>query len=196
MLPLNLVNSRMSLVKKYTAFTLLELLVTLAIMSILVSLAAPSWSKFVAERKINLQVWELRRSLELARSLAVSQHLVWKVCMAATSLACVKEQGQRLLVFRDANNDHRANRDEVIVRDIEVLGTNIKLSASGRSYIRFKPTGEAMDSGNFLVCSDNQTIAYGRQAIVFRSGRIRLSRDTDSDGYDDRGGVKIRCHSS
>lgn len=186
----------MNPVKKYTAFTLLELLVTLAIMSILVSLAAPSWSMLVAERKINFQVWELRRALELARSLAVSQHLVWKVCMAATSLACVKEQGQRLLVFLDANNDHRVNRDEVIVRDIEVSGTNIKLSASGRSYIRFKPTGDAMDSGNFLVCSDNQSIAYGRQAIVFRSGRIRLSRDTDDDGYDDRGGVNIRCHSS
>ena len=62
----------MNRVKKYTAFTLLELLVTLAIMSILVSLAAPSWSTLVAERKINFQVWELRRALELARSLAVS----------------------------------------------------------------------------------------------------------------------------
>ena len=185
----------MSLVKKYPAFTLLELLATLAIMSILVSLAAPSWSRFIAERKINLQVLELRRTLESGRSLAVWQHLVWKVHMAATSLACVKEQGQRLLVFFDANNDHRLNTDGVIFRDIELLGTNIKLSASGRSYVRFKPTGHAMDSGKFLVCSDNKSIAFGRQAIVFRSGRIRLSPDTDDDGHDNRGGGNIRCHS-
>lgn len=71
----------MSLVKKYAAFTLLELVVTLAITSILVSLTAPSWSRFIAERNVNLQVWELRRTLELARGLAVPQHLVWKVCI-------------------------------------------------------------------------------------------------------------------
>lgn len=184
----------MSLIKTNAAFTLLELLVTLAIASILVSLAAPSGSRFIAERTINLRVWELRRTLELARGLAVSQHQVWKVCMAAASLACVKQQGQRLLVFRDANRDHRVNADEIIIKDIAVLGVSITLSASGRSSIRFKPTGEAMDSGNFLVCSENQTITYGRQAIVFRSGRIRLSKDTDNDGYDDRGGANIRCY--
>ncbi|MDG0971147.1 MAG: GspH/FimT family protein [Porticoccaceae bacterium] len=184
----------MNLTNKNMAFTLLELLITLIIVSILATLAAPSWSKFIAKQKINIQVWELRRTLELARSFAVSQHLVWKVCMAAHSLVCVKEQGQRLLVFADLNNDHRVNKGEVLIKDIALSGTSIKLSASGRAYVRFKPTGEAMDSGNFLVCSNDQSITYGRQAIVFRSGRIRLSKDTDNDGYDDRVGKNIKCH--
>ena len=182
--------------KHYSAFALVELLVTLSIMSILVSLAAPSWAAFLAERKINLQVWELRRTLELARGLAVSQHQVWKVCMATGSLVCVKEQGERLLVFRDTNNDHRFNSSEILYRDTKLSGGNIKLSASGRAYVRFKGSGEALDSGNFLVCSENQSMTYGRQTIIFRSGRIRLSRDSDNDGHDDRGGVNIRCHSN
>ncbi len=62
--------------------------------------------------------------------------------------------------------------------------------------MRFKGSGEALDSGNFLVCSENQSVTYGRQTIIFHSGRIRLSRDSDNDGHDDRGGVNIRCHSN
>ncbi|MGB2218022.1 MAG: hypothetical protein ACPHZ8_06680, partial [Porticoccaceae bacterium] len=64
--------------------------------------------------------------------------------------------------------------------------------ASGRSYVRFKASGEAMDSGNFLVCGKGGG-DYGRKTIVFRSGRVRLSKDTDGDGYDDLRGVKITC---
>ena len=51
-----------------------------------------------------------------------------------------------------------------------------------------------LESGNIEVCSTNQAVDYGRQAIVFRSGRIRLSSDSDGDGYDDAGGTKIECH--
>lgn len=69
------------------------------------------------------------------------------------------------------------------------------MSASfGRPYIRFTRSGEALDSGNLEVCSADQSVDYGRQAIVFRSGRIRLSSDSDGDGYDDVGGTKIACH--
>ncbi len=181
--------------KKDSGFTLVELLVTLGIMAILASLTAPSWATFLADRKINLQVWALRKNLELARGLALSQQQIWKVCLADSSQVCLKEEAERLLIFRDANNDHRVNTDEVLYRDVELQDTPIKLSASGRAYIRFKGTGEAMDSGNFLVCAKNEAMIYGRQTIVFRSGRIRLSRDTDGDGHDDRGGINIRCHS-
>lgn len=174
------------------AFTLLEVLFSLAIILFLISLAAPSIQALILKSSIKTQALEIRRALELARGLAVSQGVVFKLCTSDQSYQCVKHSGLRLLVFRDSDNNHRLDPTESLYLD-RTLQQAIKLSASGRSYIRFKNSGEALDSGNFLVCAKNRAIDFGRQAIVFRSGRIRLSKDNNHDGYDDRGKQQIRC---
>ena len=164
----------------------------LTLVELIIGLASPSFQRFTNRQIIRHQIWELRRALELARGLAVTQQKIWKVCMATNSYHCVKQGGQRLLVFQDSDNDHQRDTTESLHLDLHNPSTIITLSASGRSYVRFKASGEAMDSGNFLVCvrgSDD----YGRKTIVFRSGRVRLSNDTDGDGYDDSREVKITC---
>ena len=40
-----------------------------------------------------------------------------------------------------------------------------------------------MESGNFEVCASDPNVIKGRQVIIYRSGRIRLSKDTNQDGY-------------
>ena len=172
--------------------TLVELIIGLAILAVLLSLASPSFQRFTDRQIIRHQIWELRRALELARGLAVTQQTIWKVCMATNNHHCVKHAGQRLLVFQDSNKNHRRDAAESLHLDLQNSSTIITLSASGRSYVRFKPSGEAMDSGNFLVCAKGGD-DYGGKTIVFRSGRVRLSKDTDGDGYDDSRGVKITC---
>lgn len=174
-------------------FTLAELLVSIAILAVLATLAIPSFNNLLDRQAISQQAWEVRRALELARGLAVAEQQVWKVCMADLNLQCVKQQGQRLLVFRDSNNDHLVNGQDKLQLNLQIQSRNIRLSASGRSYIRFKGSGEALDSGNFLFCGNDKSSQYGRQTIVFRSGRVRLSTDTDGDSYDDAGGKKISC---
>lgn len=174
-------------------FTLAELLVSMTILAVLAALAVPSFNNLLNRQAISQQAWEVRRALELARGLAVAEQQVWKVCMADLNLQCVKQQGQRLLVFRDSNNDHLVNGQDKLQLNLQIQSRNIRLSASGRSYIRFKGSGEALDSGNFLFCGNDKSSQYGRQTIVFRSGRVRLSTDTDGDSYDDAGGKKISC---
>lgn len=177
----------------YQGFTLVELLFSMAILAILVSLTAPSFNNMLNRQAVSHQAWEVRRALELARGLAVADQQTWKVCMADIDRQCVKQRGQRLLVFRDNNNDHLLNGDEKLQLDLKIQSKNIRLRASGRSYIRFNGSGEALDSGHFLFCGNDSASEYGRQTIVFRSGRVRLSTDTDGDSYDDAGGKKISC---
>lgn len=178
-------------------FTLLELIVTLAIAAILLVIATPSFTNFAQKRAVIQKTLQVRGALELARGLAVSQHQIWKVCTVNALDACVKKDGVRLLVFRDENLDNSFTPDESLHQDIDINAIEIELSASfGTTSIRFSGTGEAMESGNYEVCAQDQNFDYGRRAIVFRSGRVRLSEDTDGDGYDDSGGVKIECHTS
>jgi type IV fimbrial biogenesis protein FimT len=176
-------------------FTLLELIVTLAIAAILLVIATPSFTNFAQKRAVIQKTLQVRGALELARGLAVSQHQIWKVCTVSASNACVTKDGVRLLVFRDDNLDDSFTPGESLQQDIDINAIEIELAASfGLSYIRFSGTGEAMESGNYEVCAQDQNFDYGRRVIIFRSGRVRLSEDTDGDGYDDSGGVKIECH--
>jgi prepilin-type N-terminal cleavage/methylation domain-containing protein len=182
---------------KARAFTLLELIITLAIAAILLVIATPSFTNFTQKRAVSQKTVQVRSALELARGLAISQKQVWTVCTVNALNACVKEDGLRLIVFRDGNLDNSFSSGESLQQEVDMNAVQIELAASfGRSYIRFSATGEAMESGNYEICSANQNFDYGRRAIIFRSGRVRLSTDTDSDGYDDTNGVKIECHSS
>jgi type IV fimbrial biogenesis protein FimT len=177
-------------------FTLLELIITLAIAAILLVIATPSFTNFAQKRAVSQKTVQVRGALELARGLAVSQHQVWTVCTVNAANACVKEDGLRLIVFLDDNLDNSFSAGESLQQDIDINSVQMELAASfGRSYIRFSGTGEAMESGNYQICSQDQNFAFGRQVIIFRSGRVRLSSDSDGDGYDDNSGVKIECHS-
>jgi type IV fimbrial biogenesis protein FimT len=179
------------------AFTLIELMVTIAIAAILLVVAVPSFTSFSQRRAVSLKTVQVRNALELARGQAISQHQTWIVCTVNASNNCVKNDGLRLLVFRDDNDDKGFTAGEPLQQDIDINSIELTLSASfGRDYLRFASNGEALESGNFEVCSSNLSFDYGRQVIVFRSGRVRLSTDSNGDGYDDTGGTKIQCHTS
>ena len=177
-------------------FTLLELIITLSIAAILLAIATPSFTNFAQKRAVSQKTLQVRGALELARGLAVSQHQIWTVCTVNAANACVKDDGLRLLVFFDDNLDNSFSAGESLQQEVDINSVQMALAASfGVNYIRFSGTGEAMEMGNFEICSSNQNFDYGRRVIIFRSGRVRLSSDSDSDGYDDDGGVKIECHS-
>ena len=179
------------------AFTLIELIITLAIAAILLVIATPSFTNFAQKRSVSQKTVEIRGALELARGQAVSQRQVWTVCTVNSLNSCVEDGGERLLVFQDDNGDNSLDSSDSLRQEIDLSSVQVELSASfGRSYIRFSESGEAMESGNFQICAQNESFSYGRRVVIFRSGRIRLSSDSDGDGFDDIGGVKIECHSS
>ena len=111
--------------KVATGLTLVELIICLAILALLLSLASPSFQRFTNRQIIRHQIWELRRALELARGLAVTQQKIWKVCMATNNHHCIKQGGQRLLVFQDSDNDHRRDTDESLHLDLHNPSTFI-----------------------------------------------------------------------
>jgi prepilin-type N-terminal cleavage/methylation domain-containing protein len=59
--------------KKLSGFTLVELLVTLMIFSSLSLLVVPSYFGYQSRQAISLKAWEIKRALELARSIAASE---------------------------------------------------------------------------------------------------------------------------
>lgn len=46
-------------------------------------------------RRVNTQLWEIRRGLELTRSMARSQGQIWTACFSNEDDLCVRSQGVR-----------------------------------------------------------------------------------------------------
>ena len=176
-------------------FTLVELMIALLVFSSLSMVAVPSYVGYQERQVTSLKALEVKRMLEFARNIAITKNKEVKVCLATSDYRCTKENGNRLLLFHDQNTNHQWNEPEQKYRDISIESLALKLSVSGgRRYMRFKPTGESKESGNILVCDEKAGSNYGRQVIVFRSGQIRLSKDDNLDGYDDKSGHSIICN--
>ncbi|MDR8014846.1 GspH/FimT family pseudopilin [Ectopseudomonas guguanensis] len=71
------------------AFTLIELMVTLAVLAVVISLAAPSFSNMLQENRLAAMSSELQGALQLARSEAVRRRANVTLCRSnTTQTAC------------------------------------------------------------------------------------------------------------
>lgn len=175
-------------------FTLVELIISLAVLLCLSSLLLPSLTGINTRRAVSLKAWEVKRYLEYARNIAITHNKEITLCTATVDYRCVREQGSRLLVFDDTDNNRQWTAEEALYRDTQLGDALLSLSASWRSsVVRFQNAGGSKESGNFQVCMRGVE-HFGRQVIFFRSGRIRLSRDSDRDGYDDKSSSPILCN--
>ena len=183
------------IINKLHAFTLIELLLTIMILSVLTLLVLPSYFGYQSRYAVSLKAWEIKTALELARSIAIAQYTQIKVCPVNSDFRCVPHSGTNLIVFKDSNNNHQWNKNEHLYKQIAIEQFNTKLSASGRPFIRLKQNGESMESGNIALCDPEKT-DFAKQVIFFHSGRVRISQDQDADGYDEKIGRKLMCKNS
>lgn len=165
------------------------------IFSMLSIFMVPSYFGYQSRQAISLKAWEIKTALELARSIAIAENRQIKACLVNPKFTCLSHSGAKFIVFNDSNSNHQWDIDEYLYKDIAIDEFDTKLSASGRSFIRFKPTGESMESGNIALC-DREKTDFAKQVIIFHSGRIRISQDHDADGYDEKIGRKLICKNS
>ena len=118
-------------------FSLIELLVCIGIVSLLITISLPSMTSLTGRQRVATQIVEIRNTLQPARSLAVMEGEIWKVCMLDTQQNCVKQNGDTLTVFRDDNNDNQRGHDEKRKNVSSIEGIKIKLSSKSHSRSNF-----------------------------------------------------------
>jgi type IV fimbrial biogenesis protein FimT len=150
-------------------FTLVELLVTVAIVAILASLGGPSFIKFLDKQATTSQANEFADAVRMARSEALKRGLAVKVCRvadpSASPLACATSTGDwrnGWLVTDGTTN--------FLVRQAV---TNSGGITSNKIAITFQPTGIALGAAtSFSFNSNDSTIC--RSVVIAITGRPRL----------------------
>lgn len=181
-------------IKSPQGFTLLELIIVVAIVAILASVAAPSFDELIKNNSVKALEHELNTSITFARSEALTrQKPVSIACVTSNSGGCKGDWSEGWVVFVDDKSGDYA--DGVLNTDEEILlskANNGKATAlikdpdanSTRDGITFNYKGYSMDDSraSVVVCASSKEAYYARGLVLERSGRLMRSKDTTGDG--------------
>ena len=163
-------------------FTLVELMIALALVAILSTLAAPSFNLLIQRSRVNAHFQQLFSSLLLARTEATKRGVRVSLCHSAAPEAATPVCGGAgsnwatgWLVFVDNTQDAlnvagTLDGSDVVLRVSPPLrgATIIPAPAAFTNSIGFIPTGRASNAGSFRVCLGQSR----RQVNISTTGRV------------------------
>lgn len=157
-------------------FTLIELMMTLAIGAILLMLAAPSLGNLIAHTRMATAEGTLAGSLHHARAAAIMHNKRVVVCPSNDARHCLSsDEWQRgWLIANDADHDGQPDTGAPAIALLPALpeGTRV-ITSTGRTRVAFHPDGDAAGSNaRFTICHARQH--DGKSVVVSNSGRVRI----------------------
>jgi len=186
---------------KTKGFTLIELMISISVTSILVSIAVPNFSSFIAKIRVDNEIAQLQRLLATARNTAINTGLPTTICPLDNNKECNTQWHEELSVFIDMNDNqiYEPLSGENLIRIKKTIKSTDKLQYGlGRKRVKFAPTGRTIgwgSNGTFKYCPKDHEES-SRAVSVATSGRFYLSTDWDGDGKDElRNGSEIQCRS-
>lgn len=154
-------------------FTLIELMVTVAVIALLAAVAAPAMVTLMNSNRLSSSAGELTSALQLARVEAVRRSAAVTVCGSADGVACTNGASWANWIVVGTNNIN-ANTD-VVSRG--TLSGDLQISGPAAG-VRFSSAGLIPAQTNLTVCiptdqpDDNQ-----RVLTVMLSGTVLMARN-------------------
>lgn len=166
-----------SLMRQSRGFTLIELVVTVAIIAIIATWAVPAWQGLVQRSQVESDVRALTHALGMARSTATTRGVDVSVCPYAPSVAtpnpttCDDDWANGWVVYVGNTSNFTLDDRLWIHQD-----SNAVAQSGGAARITYNDRG-TLTSGNstlvFCAASDATSV------VVAPSGRVRLESGGD-----------------
>lgn len=159
-------------------FTLVEMMVSAAVLAILLSIAVPELKRFSEAQQLTGSTLLLHTSMALARAEAARRQVPVLVDNGDGDWAT----GWR--IYADLNGNGTLDEGEPVIREEAPLHADIVVSGNSpvRRYVRYVPTGMTrlvgggFQAGTIRLCHINGEHPV-RRLVISALGRARLDRD-------------------
>ncbi|VAW84894.1 hypothetical protein MNBD_GAMMA17-1261 [hydrothermal vent metagenome] len=168
----------------YRGFTLIELVIILAIFSILFHLATPTFQNIAANSRMTTQINTMVTSFNYARSEAIKRHHNTVICPNDDG-HCARQPHWHngWLIFIDENFNRELEQEEEVIY-VEAAKKNIEIISSRyRKRVVFRSKGYSYGSNASFIFCDQRGSVNARAIVLSNSGRARIA-DKKSDGKD------------
>ncbi len=162
-------------------FSLMEVMITLSIATILMSVAIPSFQNFTRINRIAAITNQLSSSFQYARSEAMTRGKTVTVCKSSdvtdSTPTCTGANWQDgWMVFVDNNGDGAFNTGDIPLRVGQATSTGVVITGGTNfaNFVRFRPNGQSLGAstqrGTVSIC-----IAPAQRKIIFNAiGRLSI----------------------
>ncbi len=177
-------------------FTLYELMITLLIVGVILTIGIPNLSEYTRNSRITSTANDLHASFMMARSEAARAKTNITICASSNSMTaaanCQGTWDQGFIVFVDDNADRdRAGATETVLRAHPETSEGVTLAfANDASYFMFAATGMGRQDTGFnvavsqvIICDDrgivetSKDFSAGRLFVATPLGRATVIRD-------------------
>lgn len=171
---------RSGLSRTLSGFTLVELMVTIAVMAVLLAVAAPVFNDATLGGKLSSYANNFVASAHLARSEAIKRNAAVTLCVSTNGTSCALDCPPDPICGWEQGWIVRAADGTVIQRQ-QALPTGLKVTeAGGAASLGFQSTGVGMTSAATLtVCRATPTVGSQERVVsISATGRPTVSRTT------------------
>ena len=155
-------------------FSLIELMVTIAVLAILVTIAVPSFISLINSNRLTSQANEVVASLQLARMEAIRRNGSVTVCRTTNDTSCAAAgRWDRWITVATGGEVLRINSVKAPLQ-VTSGAASIVFRADG---LARAAAGGALTGNNITVCIPTTQPAFNRRVVALVNGS-RISTDT------------------
>ena len=177
---------RMSRKFTHRGLTLIELMITLVILSVTVTLATPAMRQLLDGSRLRTETSRLLDAINLARSEAVFRNTPVSLCPSAMATSgmpdCAGDLAGGWIVFTNRNRDAvvDAGSDEVLAAFKSIPPgyslTNLAGTRAADELITYLPDGSSRRNLSLLICPPDSSLTRPWTVVLNSVGRARAAR--------------------
>jgi type IV fimbrial biogenesis protein FimT len=161
--------------RAWAGFTLVELMVTLAVVGVLAAVAAPAMTALISGNRLSGASGEMAASLQLARSEAIRRNARVSICASEDGSSCSASADWSTWIVTGPDNAAAAGADDEVIVSHTAPGT-VQVSGPPAGIV-FRPSGLIDGVATITLCAPTSSLTENQREItVMISGNITTTK--------------------